>query len=197
MTHIPRKVKSGNKIIGKFSNFKNPGSPVIEKRQKKELHAIFRLGLSYYNQEQFSFSSNDKKALYYFTKAAELGDCEAQFHLACMYYEKESLKDIEKAFYWWSKVAEQGMPEAQNNLANMYYTEESLKDIEKAFYWYSKAAEQGMPGTTKAVSLFLTSTACSVGYGPQPVSPTTVKTATRRRIKLKLRMLFFLYRFEN
>lgn len=162
MTHIPRKVKSGNKIIGKFSNFKNPGSPVIEKRQKKELHAIFRLGLSYYNQEQFSFSSNDKKALYYFTKAAELGDCEAQFHLACMYYEKES-----------------------------------LKDIEKAFYWYSKAAEQGMPGTTKAVSLFLTSTACSVGYGPQPVSPTTVKTATRRRIKLKLRMLFFLYRFEN
>lgn len=105
--------------------------------------ALRELGLSYYNQEQFSFSSNDKKALYYFTKAAELGDCEAQFHLACMYYEKESLKDIEKAFYWWSKATEQGMPEAQNNLANMYHTEESLKDIEKAFYWWSKAAELG------------------------------------------------------
>ena len=108
-------------------------------------NVLCKLGLSYYNQEQFSFSSNDKKALYYFTKAAELGDCEAQFYLANMYYEKESLKDIEKAFYWWSKVAEQGMPEAQNNLANMYHTEESLKDIEKAFYWWSKAAEQGMP----------------------------------------------------
>lgn len=107
--------------------------------------ALRELGLSYYNQEQFSFSSNDKKALYYFTKAAELGDCEAQFHLACMYYEKESLKDIEKAFYWWSKAAEQGMPEAQFSLGQMYYQGDGVvKNLEKALSWFNKAAAQGV-----------------------------------------------------
>src|SRR5574344_2270694 len=54
------------------------------------------------------------------------------------------------------------------------------------------ALESPSSGTTKAVSLFLTSTACSVGYGPHPVRMEAEATAAKRMVKWNLFMLIFL-----
>lgn len=90
--------------------------------------ALRELGLSYYNQEQFSFSSNDKKALYYFTKAAELGNCEAQFSLGQMYYQGDGVvKNLEKALSWFKKAAAQGVTEAEQYLRNELKDKETLQ----------------------------------------------------------------------
>ena len=55
-----------------------------------------------------------KQAVYWWRKAAERGDSEAQSSLGIAYYEGEGIaKDIKQAFYWAKKSAEQGDPFGQ------------------------------------------------------------------------------------
>ena len=63
--------------------------------------------------------SDDKKAVYWYRKAAEQGDADAQSNLGWMYDNGEGVEeDDEKAVYWFRK-AERGHPEAQKNLQRM------------------------------------------------------------------------------
>ena len=86
-----------------------------------------------------------KKAFYWYEKAANSGDSDAQFGLGLMYHYGEGIpQDFEKAFYWYEKAANLGDADAQNNLGYMYFYGVGVpQDYEKALYWYEKSANAG------------------------------------------------------
>ncbi|MFN6886985.1 tetratricopeptide repeat protein, partial [Proteus mirabilis] len=55
-----------------------------------------------------------EKAVYWYTKAGEQGDSDAQYNLAISYDEGIGIEqDHEKAVTWYTKAAEQGHADAQ------------------------------------------------------------------------------------
>jgi TPR repeat protein len=90
---------------------------------------------------------NIDKAIEWYYKAAKQGCAEAEYNLACIYFNKESpLFDYKLAFRWFNKGAEHGYPAAEawfgymidNGLGTEY-------DEYKALQWYLKAANDGNP----------------------------------------------------
>ena len=78
-------------------------------------------------------------------KAAEQGDAEAQYNLACIYFSgKGAPMDRAGAAQWFRKAADQGHAGAQNSVGDIYYSGKGLpKDRAQAATWYRKAADQG------------------------------------------------------
>lgn len=102
----------------------------------------FNLGVKYYQNKDY------KKAFEYYSKAAEMGDRDAQNSLAVMYANGEGVdKNFVTAFQWYQKSAEQGFRLAQYNLGYNYYKgEDGLdQDFKKAIYWFLRAGEQELP----------------------------------------------------
>ena len=130
---------------------------LLKDAEKGDIEAQNNLGLVYLKDNDF------KKALYWFTKAAEQGYDEAQENLSNMYFsgKHDAIKfsnnrddkigghpledpyiyvaDPEQGVFWAIKAAEQGNPKFQERLA-WYYDK---RDKVKSKYWYTKAAEQG------------------------------------------------------
>ena len=80
-----------------------------------------------------------RRAIAYFTSAAQSGDPHAQLSLAL-----EEAEALERAFEKIEKIAEQGYAPAQTILGFYYQKGKGTqKDPQKAFIWYHKAAEQG------------------------------------------------------
>ena len=77
----------------------------------------------------------------YLTRAATLGDPEAQFEIANTF---QSIGDRKSAVTWFMKAAEQEFTRAQINLGYCYETGDGVaKDLDKAAEWYNKAANLG------------------------------------------------------
>ena len=56
---------------------------------------------------------NKPLAVYWYRKAAEQGDAEAQYNLGLAYWLGDGIsEDKPQAVYWWSKAAEQGNADA-------------------------------------------------------------------------------------
>jgi len=81
------------------------------------------------------FTSKETKEL---LLKSEQGDTQAQYDLACKYYQKKN--KYNEALQWYSKAAENGHVQAQLVLGNIYCTKKILK---QAIHWYQKAANQG------------------------------------------------------
>ena len=63
---------------------------------------------------------DNKKAFYWFHKAAEQGEARAQYHLSFMYANNLGVpKDLVKAYQWMSLAAKQGDELASQNIANL------------------------------------------------------------------------------
>jgi TPR repeat protein len=88
---------------------------------------------------------DDVQAMYWFGKAAEQGNAQAQFNLGLMYGDGRGVKqDDAQAVHWYRLAAEQGLASAQHNLGWMYDRGFGVKkDGAKAVHWYRKAAEKG------------------------------------------------------
>ncbi len=101
------------------------------------LGAIYDLGIG--------VTKDYKKAINWYTKAAEQGIAEAQHNLGAMYHKGRGVfKDYKKAVNWYTKAAEQGITESQFNLGFMYQKGKGvIKNYKEAFNWYIKAAEHG------------------------------------------------------
>jgi TPR repeat protein len=86
-------------------------------------------------------------ALPIFSRLAEEGDLEAQYHLALMYYHGEGMKpDLKAAFAWRLRAAKSGHAGAQADLGVMYDNGEGTKvDRREAARWYQASAEQDNP----------------------------------------------------
>ena len=88
----------------------------MENNTNKETNAetskLLMLGFAYYTGID-SMPKDYHKAVEYFTKAAELGDFEAQYNLGVCYEEGLGVpKDLNKAINWYKPAAEQGDEEA-------------------------------------------------------------------------------------
>ena len=88
---------------------------------------------------------DDAQAAYWYEKAAEKGNIDAQFNLGRMYHEGEGVpEDYEKAFHWFKKASDQGHTESQYKLGVMYHEGQWVsQDKKKAFELIQKAAENG------------------------------------------------------
>ena len=84
-------------------------------------------------------------ALEEFTRFAEQGDAQAQFHLGQMFGLGLGVdQDYRMAMDWYAQAACQGHPRAQNNLGWMYGTGRGMpQDFIRAYAWYSVAAAHG------------------------------------------------------
>ena len=83
-----------------------------------------------------------------YARSAELGNAIAQYNLAMMYSNGESVYvDYQQAVYWFKKSAGQDFPPAQYRLGELYYFEkgELARDLDEAIALFNKAAEQNDP----------------------------------------------------
>ena len=108
-----------------------------------DLGAVYMLGVLYSTGE--GVIQDDKKAVLWYTRAAEYGHPVAQSNLGSMYYQGKGVtQDYKQAAKWYRKSAEQGYAGAQNNLGVLYRDGKAVtQDYEQAVKWYTKAAEQG------------------------------------------------------
>lgn len=86
------------------------------------------------------------KAHYWYKKAAEYGNAQAQTNFGLIYFNGSGsyAKDYQTASIWFLKAAEQGEVQAQRLLGYMYqYALGVSQDYDKAYYWSSLAAEHG------------------------------------------------------
>jgi TPR repeat protein len=88
---------------------------------------------------------DDKKAFYYFRKAANEGDPFAQNELAYLYAAgKGTSQDYIKSLTWYKKAADQGLSSAQYNLGLMYGRGLGTpRNQKEARIWLQKSAAQG------------------------------------------------------
>jgi TPR repeat protein len=83
-----------------------------------------------------------------YARAAELGHPIAQYNLAMMYSNGESVNvDYQQSVYWFNKSADQGFPPAQHRLGEMYYFGRGgvSRDISRAVSLFLLAAKQNDP----------------------------------------------------
>ncbi|MDR1123319.1 MAG: sel1 repeat family protein [Elusimicrobiota bacterium] len=117
-----------------------------QKADDKNDHiAQFNLGVFY--DKGFCLKKDYKKAFYYYSKSAELGNPVSQSNIGTMYYLGQGVQqNYKKAFDWFAKAAEQGYRSDQHNLGLLYYKGHGInQDYKKAFYWFTKSSEQGDP----------------------------------------------------
>lgn len=117
---------------------------MLEKAKAGDTEIQYSLALGY---ESGSVGEvNQRKAIYWYEKAAVGGHIDAQINLACCYQRGEGVfPDMDKAAYWFEKAAIQGAADAQLSLGLYYFHGDGAnkeKDYEKAFYWFMKAAKQ-------------------------------------------------------
>ena len=103
----------------------------------------YNLGLYYENGQ--GVTQDYVRAAYWYRRAAEQGDAEAQDRLAHLYnYGLGVTQDYAQAAQWYRKAAEQGNADAQFGLGVLYSNGDGVtQDYAQAAIWYRKAAEQG------------------------------------------------------
>lgn len=100
-------------------------------------HAQYLLAMLLANNKQ------EHLANFWFLKAAQLGDKNAQYYIALVYDEKGGIINKTQALQWLEKAAEQNFIDAQIMLGSLFDQDTLLApNHEKAFYWYEKAAKQ-------------------------------------------------------
>ena len=98
------------------------------------------LGDAYYYG--IGVEQDDKKSVFWYSKAAEQGLAGGQYALGRAYYFGEGLEsgDDNKAVEWYRKAAEQGHSDAQYALGRMYYKGYGVnEDRKEAAKWYQES----------------------------------------------------------
>ena len=117
---------------------------------------------TYYEQKKY------EKAFPLFEQAAEQGHVGAQFYLARMYSNGESIEqDEEQSVFWLRKAAEQGHVDAQHNLGWIHFlrasvVEENGNDNQAMLFWFRKAAEQGHVDAQNLLGYLYTKEFCGI-----------------------------------
>lgn len=118
--------------------------PYIEKAAAlDDLKSIIRLS-DFYLDGQF-VEQDVSKGLKWQTKAAEMGDKDAQFNLALIYHKGHYgiPRDIKKAIYWYEKAVAQNVLDAITNLGAIFMNSQDKSEQERAFHLLNRACEAG------------------------------------------------------
>jgi len=118
----------------------------------------------YYNRAiQLHGAQNLEKIFELYARSAELGHRIAQYNLAMMYSNGESVYiDYQQAVYWFRKSATNHFPPAQYRLAEMYYFEKGGlgRDLQTAIALFRQAAESNDPDAQMDLAML-----CGSGEG--------------------------------
>lgn len=168
-THLPHGLSEDEKIDNKLTDDDDIGQSVadLEKRAAKDdLSALFILGVLYWGdgtanpeanaevdagdvevEVDSTFKPDQKKAVEFYEKAAELGEPRSMFNLATIYdfYHGDNIEqNLPRAIELYQKAADNGEVCAQTNLGVLYETGTGVEqDVEKAAEIYQKAADEG------------------------------------------------------
>jgi TPR repeat protein len=121
------------------------GSTIMHESNKSPFNAVDQFNLGWNCAHGNGEEKNLEQAFFWYTKAAEQGNGDAQCNLGVAYENGSGVeKDLNQALYWYEKAAEQGNANAQCNLGIAYESGKGVyKNLNQAVYWYKKAAEQG------------------------------------------------------
>ena len=116
---------------------------LIEDAKKDNVMALYNLGICY--EFGYGCEINEKKAIEYCKKAADLNCPEAQAELGVCYLNGRGVKiNGAKAFKWLEKAAQQGYADAQCELGYCYRYGTGVEQNDTgADMWFTKAALQG------------------------------------------------------
>ena len=108
-----------------------------------EVLAQYNLAVSY--DQGKGVDQDYKKAVKWYTSAADQGDLYAQSNLGVMYEEGHGVEqDYQEALKWYTMSAQRGHAIAQRNLGSMHLEGRGTKkDLIKAFAWYEIASVNG------------------------------------------------------
>jgi len=102
---------------------------------------------AYVNSVDFHRSEHWRytQAAFWYRKAAEQGDADAQDTLGDLYSSGQGVRrDYAQAALWYRRAAEQGNADAQDSLGDLYHRGQGVpQDDAQAATWFHKAAEQG------------------------------------------------------
>lgn len=119
----------------------------LKSAENGDIFSQYILGMIY-DLGKAGVSQDIKKATYWYTKAAEQGHAESQYHVGSLYYfsgNEQIPQDYKKAVFWTTRAAKQGHGKAQFGLGLMYARGEGLTQNYKfAYAWFSLAAAQGV-----------------------------------------------------
>lgn len=130
-THAPNAKPSGNKRK-------------LSKKDAEDIRRWFSLAKDYYNGENGK-EKDYRMAVYYFRKAAVLGDPDSQMYLGLAYEWGEGVeKSHAEALNWYRQAAENGERCSQYDLGKAYYYGHDVKqNYAESVNWFRKSAEQG------------------------------------------------------
>lgn len=120
---------------------------LIPAAQKGDVDAQVKVASAYYFGEKAP--KDYKKALYWYSKAANAGNAKAAFYLGGMYMNGEGTQvNHYRTIYWWKKVAESDFfmaPFTQMALGELYYfgQKDVAKDRREAEKWFRKLYKEG------------------------------------------------------
>jgi TPR repeat protein len=137
----------------------------IKKAKKNNIRAQIQLALYYFIG---SAQPDLSQAVYWFQRAADRGNPDAQVTLGWLYFAGEGVsKNLEHAKYWLRKAAEQDYINADFLLGHFYETGLGTEtDYAQALYWYSQGARAGDANSQYHLSLLYRN-----GYKGVPKSP--------------------------
>ena len=97
---------------------------------------------------------SEKEAVFWYQKAADLGDKWSQYQLGIMYIDGYGVEqDYGQAVFWYRKAADQGHEVSQYSLGNIYKDGRGIEqDYEQAVFWYRKAADQDYQDAQSALT---------------------------------------------
>jgi TPR repeat protein len=119
--------------------------------------AIFALG-EYYEKQQSN--TNLETSLFWYHKAAEDGNTDAQMKMGYAYMVGRGVRqDYQKAFKWYGLAAEQGIADAQFALGLLYHNERvAFSNVNMAEKWYRLADAQGSTNASGSLGWLLIET---------------------------------------
>jgi TPR repeat protein len=94
---------------------------------------------------KYFYNKNDyNRAVYWYKKAAEQEDVEAQYNLGVCYENGYGVtNDYSQAVYWYKKSADQGYADAEKKLRELGQITYNQSNINDSFYKIKKSAEEG------------------------------------------------------
>ncbi len=107
-------------------------------RRKIRAWRAYINSVDFHNSEHWRYT----QAAFWFRRAAEKGDAEAQDALGNLYdSDQVGLQDYEQAAFWYRKAADQGDADAQWSLGGLYLDGQGVpQDYAESYFWYDLAA---------------------------------------------------------
>jgi len=135
-----------------YENFMYKIDDIQKKAKNGDSDSCFIIGRSF--ETGCSGECDFKKAIYWYKKAAELGNVDAMFNLGCIYCYDENSANFEKGIHYFKLAAKHNLKESQFNLGHIYEIKEKK---ERAFYWYKRARRGGKREMKEKYLLFKSS----------------------------------------